>query len=194
VGSRRTWCLDSASKPRLPTYCRLSLSDAIFESLLLNLWQVLLTVPAVLYADRAGRKPLWSIGSAGIALSEFLLGAFIYHNSGGKLVLIAVLLGLGFFAFSLAPVGWLMIAEIFPTRMRAKGQAVATVATWIFGFALVQLFAPLMAYLDKAYGSPAVAFWIFGFMSILALLFCWRVVPETKGRTLDEIAGTWLRT
>jgi len=105
----------------------------------------------------------------------------------------AVFLGMGTYAVSLAPLTWLIMSEIFPTRIRAKGQAAGSLAVWIATYSSTQAMAPLMHYLEGHFGSPAGIFWLYSAVCMLAFLFGWRVVPETKGKTLEAIGRSWVK-
>lgn len=90
------------------------------------------------------------------------------------------------FAISLGPVVWVLLSEIFPNRIRGKATAIASMALWAADYVVSQTFPPLLGS-----AGPSVTFWIFGFMSIFTFFFTWRVVPETKGKSLEEIEALW---
>jgi SP family arabinose:H+ symporter-like MFS transporter len=97
-------------------------------------------------------------------------------------VLISILLYVAAFAISLGPVVWV----IFPNRIRGRATAIAVMALWAGDYVVSQSFPPLLSS-----AGPAVTFWIFGFMSLFTFIFTWRVVPETKGKSLEEIESLW---
>jgi MFS family permease len=86
------------------------------------------------------------------------------------------------------------MSEIFPNRLRGKAMAVASVCVWTASFLTAIFFPPMVDWFKKTLGTPAMAFWIYAMVSAAAFLFSWVVVPETKGRTLEEIGASWKRT
>ncbi|MEO7297514.1 MAG: sugar porter family MFS transporter [Verrucomicrobiota bacterium] len=168
-------------------------SDAIWQAIPLNIWNIACTCLAFWLVDRIGRKPLLMAGSALMALGLFLMGLCFQFGWSGYWVVIVMFLCVGAFVSSLAPLAWLVMSEIFPTRVRGKAMSVAGVALWISFFAGSQFFPALNGYFKNKYGSPALVFWIFAAVCVFSLVFCWRVVPETKGRTLEDISASWKR-
>ncbi|MGI8966087.1 MAG: MFS transporter, partial [Limisphaerales bacterium] len=166
-------------------------SDAIWQAIPLNIWNIACTCLAFWLVDRVGRKPLLMAGSALMALGLFLMGLCFQFGWSGYWVVIVMFLCVGAFVSSLAPLAWLVMSEIFPTRVRGKAMSVAGVALWLSFFAGSQFFPALNGYFKNKYGSPALVFWIFAAVCVFSLVFCWRVVPETKGRTLEDIAASW---
>jgi sugar porter (SP) family MFS transporter len=144
------------------------------------------TILAVRIIDRAGRRPLLIIGLIGMVISLALLGVvFATGGAGGAAGLLAtVCLGLyiASFAISLGPVFWLMISEIYPLNIRGKAMSVASLANWGSNWLVALTFPVLLATLGGA-GS----FWLFAVMGIVAWFFVYFRVPETKGKTLEEI-------
>jgi sugar porter (SP) family MFS transporter len=164
---------------------------------------VLLTFVAVAWVDKLGRRPLLLTGlvGMGIALSTIAICfADLHHvtvNSAaatnapsdtGVIMLGAMMLFIGSFAFSLGPVVWTVINEIYPSSVRGRGVAVATAANWGAAWLVTQFFLSLTDLLGES-GT----FGIFAFMCGVAFVFVWRVLPETKGRTLDDIQQMWVR-
>ncbi len=164
---------------------------------------VLLTFVAVAWVDKLGRRPLLLTGlvGMGIALSTIAICfADLHHvtvNSAaatntpsdtGVIMLGAMMLFIGSFAFSLGPVVWTVINEIYPSSVRGRGVAVATAANWGAAWLVTQFFLSLTDLLGES-GT----FGLFAFMCAVAFVFVWRVLPETKGRTLDEIQQMWVR-
>jgi sugar porter (SP) family MFS transporter len=166
-------------------------SDALLQTIVLNISNFICTVVALLIVDRVGRRPLFLLGVTGMALGQLLLGTCFRFNFTGVYVVLAMFLCIGAYALSLAPLTWLIMSEIFPLRLRAKGQSAGALALWIATYTSTQATAPLMAYFERHLGSVAGMFWMFAAICVLAVLFGWRFVPETKGRSLEEIAGSW---
>jgi len=166
-------------------------SDALFRTVLLNLFALVCNVAFLALVDRVGRRPLLLIGTAGLAVSEIFLGICFHINLTGLYVIAAMFLCNIFYQMGLAPLAWLILSEIFPIRVRAAGQAAGSLVVWASIFLSLQILPPLIGVLERSFGSAAGAFWVFSLICILALIFSWKMVPETKGRSLEEIAKFW---
>lgn len=166
-------------------------SDAIFQNLLVQAWNVACTVAAMAVVDRLGRRPLLLGGTAGMAVGLAAMGAFFHWGKTGGFVLLTMLLSVGAYVVSLAPLAWLIMSEIFPNRLRARAMAVASLCLWISCFLTATYFPIMTAGFEARFGTPAMAFWIFAVVCIAAFVFCLVLVPETKGRTLEEIGASW---
>ncbi len=147
---------------------------------------VLMTLVAIWFIDRLGRKPLLYIGMAGMAISLGVLG-FAFHSQSisGSLKWIAVLSVVGYiasFAISLGPIFWLMISEIYPLKIRGRAMSIATLSNWGCNMVVAATFLTLIDKLGKA-----GAFWFYGAVCIIGIVFCYFYVPETKGHTLEQI-------
>jgi MFS transporter, SP family, arabinose:H+ symporter len=166
-------------------------SDALRQTIIFNISNMICTVTAMLTVDKLGRRPLLLIGTAGMVLGQLMLGTFFWFNMTGIYVVVAMFLCVGTYALSMAPMTWLVMSEIFPTRLRAKGQSAGALALWMATYTSTQLMAPTMRFMEQRFGSLAGVFWIYALVCVAALLFIWRMVPETKGRTLEEIGRSW---
>jgi len=148
----------------------------------------LFTLVAIKYVDKLGRKVLLLAGSAGMTLCLALIGgAFYLGLAKGYLVLISILAYIAFFALSLGPLAFVVIAEIFPNRTRGRAMSLCVFALWIFVFIVSQCFPILLELIGNAY-----TFWIFMLMSLFAFLFVWKFIPETKEKSLEEMEKLWL--
>jgi sugar porter (SP) family MFS transporter len=146
---------------------------------------VIMTIVSIRLIDRLGRRVLlfWSLG--GMAVTLLVLSGAFYAGTSGQLAWVAVLsvaAYVGFFAIGLGPVFWLLIAEIFPLALRGRAMSLATVANWTFNLIVSATFLNLVG----AIGSAA-AFLVYAVLSIVALAFIAMLVPETKGRSLEQI-------
>ena len=146
---------------------------------------VIMTIVSIRLIDRLGRRQLlfWSLG--GMAVTLFVLAGAFFSGASGQLAWVAVAsvaAFVGFFAIGLGPVFWLLIAEIFPLAVRGRAMSLATVANWSFNLIVSATFLNLVG----AVGS-AGAFLVYGVLSLVALVFIALVVPETKGRSLEQI-------
>jgi sugar porter (SP) family MFS transporter len=169
----------------------LQASQAIFVSLVIGGWNLLCTFIAIWLVDRAGRRALLLYGSFGMAVGIAAMGVFFLRHVNGVAVPLTMMLAVASYSMSLAPVSWLIMAEIFPNQSRSMGMAVASTAMWIADF-LANFFFPVMTeFFERRFGSAAGVFWIFAVVCVGTFIFCWKMVPETKGKTLEEIAGWW---
>ena len=167
-----------------------SASVAILASVGVGVVNVVLTVVAMQLIDRVGRRPLLLVSLAGMALGLFVLGlAFSLPQLSGSLGWIAVaslMVYVGSFAVGLGPVFWLILSEIYPLRIRGRAMSVGTVANWSANLIVALSFLTL----TQVLGKPAT-FWLYGIVSVGSWLFAVFLVPETKGRSLEEIEAHW---
>jgi SP family arabinose:H+ symporter-like MFS transporter len=163
-------------------------SNALIFQVIVGAINVLFTIVAILWSDKYGRKFLLITGLSGIVFSLVFCGVLFYTGqTHGLLLLILMLMFIACFAFSLGPVTWIIINEIFPTAVRVKAVSICTLALWIAVWMVGQFF-PWM--LEKA--GAAVTFWIFAGFSIANFFFSWRIVKETKGKTLEEMETVFI--
>ena len=161
--------------------------SALMQTVLVGIINVAFTLVAIKYVDKLGRKKLLLIGVMGMIICLLVVGAAFYFNmQKGYLVLVAILAYISCFAISLGPLTFVVIAEIFPTRARGTAMSVATFILWITVFIVSQTFPMLMGSIGNAF-----TFWIYMLMAVFAFLFVWKMVPETKGKTLEEIEAFW---
>jgi SP family xylose:H+ symportor-like MFS transporter len=165
---------------------------ALLQTIIVGIINLSFTVVAIKTVDNYGRKPLQIIGALGMSLSMFALGFAFYFENVGTMALIFMLTYVAAFALSWGPVTWVLLAEIFPNKIRGKALAVAVAAQWIANY-LVSWSFPMMngsSYLNDNF-HHGFAYWVYGVMGILAALFVWKKVPETKGKSLEEIEKLW---
>lgn len=162
------------------------LDSAFMQTILIGVVNLLFTFVAIRLIDRAGRRPLLLAGSAVQVLALCAVGLAFKFSLGGLYLLLPILVFIAAFAAGMGPVPWVVISEIFPTRIRGAAMATATLILWASDFAVAQSF-PL---LNKALGT-AVTFWIYAAFSLAGLAFVWKMVVETKGRSLEEIEASW---
>jgi MFS transporter, SP family, arabinose:H+ symporter len=163
-------------------------SDAFFQSVLVSLINLLFTLFALWLVDRAGRKTLILAGTALQFVSLVLVGWFYHIHGSGLAVLIFVMSFVAGHAFGNGVACWVIISEIYPTKVRGRGMSIATTALWLVGYLGNQLF-PVM---QKHLGSDGT-FWLFSAGALLTIVLVGWLVPETKGRSLEEITELWTK-
>lgn len=159
-----------------------SVSDILFNIVITGAVNVVASIGALTLVDRVGRRPLMLFGAASLCVVYVILGACYAMAIKGPAVLALVLLAIACYAVSLAPVVWVIISEIFPNRIRGLAASVAVGALWIACFFLTYSF-PI---LNKSLGA-AGTFWIYAAICAAGFLFTYAKLPETKGKTLEEI-------
>ncbi len=165
---------------------------ALLQTIIVGTVNLLFTVLAIMTVDKYGRKPLMIIGALGMAFAMFALGTTFFMESVGKGALIFMLIYVASFAMSWGPVTWVLLSEIFPNKIRGRALAVAVAAQWISNY-LVSWTFPMMdknSYLLEKF-NHGFAYWIYGIMGLLAMFLVWKFVPETKGKTLEEMEKIW---
>ena len=167
-----------------------SASVAILASVGVGVVNVIMTVVAMQLIDKVGRRPLLLVSLAGMTLSLFVLGlAFsLPHLAAmmGWIAPVSLMAYVGFYAVGLGPVFWLVLSEIYPLRMRGRAMSIGTIANWGANLIVALTFLTLTQVLGKS-----ATFWLYGAISIGAWLFAFFLVPETKGKTLEQIEAHW---
>ncbi|NUQ65671.1 MAG: sugar porter family MFS transporter [Pirellulales bacterium] len=167
----------------------LAANQAINDTVIVGLVNMAFTLVAIWIVDRLGRKPLLLIASAGMGASLAALGGAFYLGSfQGPWVLLFTLAYVASFAVAMGPVVWVVLSEIFPTQIRGRAMSIATVSLWIACFLVSQTFPWMLKTLQGA-----KTFWIYAATCAVAFLFVLLFVPETKGKTLEEIERSWTR-
>lgn len=159
-----------------------AVSDVLMNIVVTGVTNVVFTFVAIWAVDRWGRRALMFTGSVGLAVIYAALGACYYLGVTGLPMLVLVVLAIACYAMSLAPVVWVVLSEIFPNRIRGAAMAVATFCLWAASFALTYTF-PL---LNEGLGASGT-FWIYGGICLAGFLFIRSQLPETKGKSLEEI-------
>jgi len=174
--------------PRIFQEAGIGGNNALVFQVIIGSINVLFTIIAIVFSDRYGRKFLLVTGLTGIIFSLIVCGyLFQPGHMQGVVLLVFMLIYIACFAFSLGPVTWIIINEIFPTRVRVQAVSVCTAAVWIAVWLVGQFFPWL---LEKA--GASFTFWSFAFFSLINFFFSWKVVRETKGKTLEEMETVFI--
>lgn len=158
-------------------------------SVIVGLVNLIFTFVAIALVDKAGRRPLLIIGLLVQVVALTAVG-FMFRSGGqGISLLVAIVVFIGAFAMALGPIPWILCSEIFPTRVRGRAMSLATFVIWTSCYIVAQTFPMLN---DSPKVGPAITFWVYAGCSLLGLVFVLAMVPETKGRSLEEIERSWI--
>jgi SP family sugar porter-like MFS transporter len=157
-------------------------SDILFNIVVTGATMFVFTFIAIYTVDRIGRRPLMLIGSTGLAITYLLLGLSYRFGLRGWPVLALVVVAVACYSFSLAPITWVILSEIFPNRIRGAAMAVGVFSLWAGCFVLTYTFP----FLNSSLG-PGGTFWLYSAVCATGLLVLWRKLPETRGKTLERI-------
>jgi len=167
-----------------------SASGAILATAGIGLVNVLMTIVAMWLIDRMGRRPLLLVGIAGMAITLGLLGLAFYVSGKSValvwLAVISMMVYVGSFAISLGPIFWLLISEIYPLKIRNSTEGLSAAFNWGSNLLVSLTFLTLLQMI-----GPTRTFWLYGLLAVAAWIFSYFRVPETKGRTLEEIEEFW---
>ena len=157
----------------------------MMQTVIMGIVNILFTLVAIFTVDRFGRKPLLIIGSIGIAIGAFAVA--ICDNIGlkGIIPVLSIIVYAAFFMMSWGPICWVLISEIFPNTIRGKAVAIAVAFQWVFNYIVSSTFPPLYEF------SPMFAYSLYGIICVIAAIFVWRFVPETKGKSLEDMSKLW---
>lgn len=166
--------------------------DALKQQLWTGGVNLAFTFIAIFTIDRWGRKPLLLTGITGMFLGLSILALTIYSGKIGVISLLAILLFIGSFALSMGPVVWVLLSEIFPNTIRSFAMSVAVAAQWLFNAIVANSFPVINgSQLNNVQFNGVLPYLIFSAFCLITFIFVWRLVPETKGKTLEELEGLW---
>ena len=154
---------------------------SMLQTVVMGLVNVIFTVVAIVTVDKWGRKPLLITGSIGMAIGMFAISMLAFTNTIGIATLVFIIIYTASFMMSWGPICWVLIAEIFPNRIRGKAVAVAVAAQWTANYLISSTYPSMMDF------SGGMTYGFYGLMSVLSALFVWKMIPETKGKTLEEM-------
>ena len=158
---------------------------SMLQTIIMGLVNVIFTVVAILTVDKWGRKPLLMVGSIGMAVGMFAIGALAFMKIIGISTLVFIIIYTASFMMSWGPICWVLISELFPNKIRGKAIALAVAAQWAANYFISATYPAMMEL------SSGGTYWFYGVMSIISFFFVWKMVPETKGKTLEEMENVW---
>lgn len=166
-------------------------TESIVPAVIVGVVNVLFTVVSMLLIDRLGRRPIYLIGTVGMVVALVALGgAFHFQDLIGPstkyLTVVSILVYIMFFAISLGPLGWLILSEVFPLSVRGVGMSLGSLSNWLFNLIVAFTFLKLVNAL-----SPAGAFWLYAVVGVIGLVWGYYKLPETKGKSLEQIEAHW---
>ncbi|MCA1010697.1 D-xylose transporter XylE [Halobacillus halophilus] len=154
---------------------------SMFQTIIMGLVNVLFTIIAIMTVDKFGRKPLLMIGSLGMTIGMFGVAGLAYGNAIGMATLVFIIIYTASFMMSWGPIVWVLISEIFPNKIRGQAVAIAVAAQWAANYFISSTYPMMMEF------SGGFTYTFYGVMSILSGLFVWKFVPETKGKSLEQL-------
>lgn len=172
--------------PKILLAAGVEINNALLQTSLVGFINFIFTFVAILFIDKLGRRSLYLIGTMGMVVTLVMLAISFYLKMEGIFTLICILLFIAFFASCIGPVFWTLLSEIFPNKIRGKALAFASFTQWIFNFLVVLLFPHFLASM-----GGAKTFLFLAEMAFLQWLFTYLYVPETKGKSLEEIELMW---
>ncbi len=158
---------------------------SMLQTIIMGFVNVVFTVVAILTVDKWGRKPLLITGSIGMAIGMFAISWLSYNEIIGISTLVFIIIYTASFMMSWGPICWVLISEIFPNKIRGQAVAVAVAAQWAANYLISSTYPAMMEY------SGALTYGFYGLMAVLSALFVWKMVPETKGKSLEEMESLW---
>jgi SP family xylose:H+ symportor-like MFS transporter len=175
------------------TFGDMGMQDPMMITVIMGFINIMFTLVAIFTVEKWGRKPLLITGSLGMAIGAFGVAATFGHEGLEIITCISLMLYAACFMFSWGPICWVLIAEIFPNTIRSKAVAIAVAAQWISNFIVSSSFVPMfnMHLTEGDDFGHWFTYGLYGILCLLAALFVWRLVPETKRKTLEEMSALW---
>lgn len=173
----------------------MGMENPMVQTVVMGVVNILFTLIAVFTVERFGRKPLLITGSVGMAIGAFGVALTFGNASLSVVTMLSIMVYSASFMFSWGPICWVYIAEIFPNTIRGAAVSVAVAFQWIFNFIVSSTFVPMfnMHLTQGDHFGHWFTYGLYGIVCVVAALFVWRIVPETKGKTLEEISMYWKR-
>ncbi|MCW3787777.1 D-xylose transporter XylE [Plebeiibacterium sediminum] len=158
---------------------------SMLQTIVMGLVNVVFTVIAIVTVDKWGRKPLLITGSIGMSIGMVAIGMLSFMEVIGISTLVFIIVYTASFMMSWGPICWVLIGEIFPNKIRGKAIAIAVAAQWSANYFISSTYPAMMEF------SGGATYMFYGVMSILSAIFVWKMVPETKGKSLEEMENVW---
>ena len=158
---------------------------SMMQTVVMGIVNIIFTLVAIFTVDKFGRKPLLIVGSTGMMIGMAALAVFSFCDLIGIGALIFIIIYTASFMMSWGPICWVLISEIFPNTIRSQAVAIAVAVQWVANFAVSSTFPSLSAW------SVGGTYLIYAAMSFLSIIFVWRMVPETKGKSLEDMSELW---
>ncbi|MDO6737264.1 sugar porter family MFS transporter [Wenyingzhuangia sp. 2_MG-2023] len=179
--------------PRIFESMNLPGDVALVNQIVVGLAMMIFTIIAIFTVEKLGRKPLLIWGTVGMGVCIILFGVLMYNQYSGIFALVVLVGYIAFFSLSQGPIVWVYLSELFPNKVRGAVMSMAVLAQWTANYLVSQTF-PMMAdesgtiYQTFHGGFP---FWLYGIFCFIAVVFTWKMVPETKGKSLEQIETYW---
>ena len=171
----------------------MGMDNPMMITVFMGVINILFTLVAIFTVEKWGRKPLLICGSLGMALGAFGVAATFGHEGMEMMTAASLLIYSASFMFSWGPICWVLIAEIFPNTIRGKAVAIAVAFQWIFNFIVSSSFVPMfnMHLQEGDDFGHWFTYGLYGILCVVAAIFVWKLVPETKGKTLEDMTKLW---
>ena len=163
----------------------IGVGNPMIFTVIMGVVNISFTLLAILTVEKLGRKPLLIVGSILMAVGAFGVALTNITTLPGWVAVVSILLYSASFMFSWGPICWVYMSELFPNTIRSQATAIAVAFQWISNFVVSATFGPLYNY------SHAMVYILYGVVCVIAAWFVWRLVPETKGKTLEQITTMW---
>ncbi len=177
------------------TFGDMGMQDPMMITVIMGFINIMFTLVAIFTVEKWGRKPLLITGSIGMAVGAMGVAATFGHAGLEAVTCLSLMLYAASFMFSWGPITWVLIAEIFPNTIRGGAVAIAVAFQWIFNFIVSSSFVPMfnMHLTEGDDFGHWFTYGLYGIICLLAALFVWKLVPETKGKTLEDMTAMWKR-
>lgn len=171
----------------------MGMTDPMVNTVVMGVVNILFTLVAIFTVEKWGRRPLLITGSIGMAVGAFGVALTFGNASMSMVCMVSIMVYSASFMMSWGPICWVLIAEIFPNTIRGKAVAIAVAFQWIFNWIVSSTFVPMFNM--KTAGDPDFGHWftygLYGVICVIAAFFVWKLVPETKGKTLEDMTKLW---
>lgn len=174
----------------------MGMTDPMVNTVVMGVVNILFTLVAIFTVEKWGRRPLLITGSIGMAVGAFGVALTFGNASMSMVCMVSIMVYSASFMMSWGPICWVLIAEIFPNTIRGKAVAIAVAFQWIFNWIVSSTFVPMFNM--KTAGDPDFGHWftygLYGVICVVAAFFVWKLVPETKGKTLEDMTKLWSKS